>query len=352
MTTPIPFIDLSLAESDPQGLAKALRSACMDYGFFYLVGHGLSRSYLENVVLAQSQRLFELPMATKQSLSDSVLSRGYTALREERLDPARQVETGDTKEGYYIGREISASDPRYNPAKFCGPNVWPDETLLPDFRTTMQDYFDKLSTIGLALTRVLATSLDLPSKNLDAAFAEPLAVLRLLRYEAVTSRPDQGLFACGAHSDYGMWTLLLVDGTTPGLQICDKGKWVDVPPRPALPAPRCAETTIPLVVNLGDMLERWTNGLYRSTLHRVLTVVNTTNDDTENGNKALARQRLSIPFFYEPAYDTVVSCLPTCCNDTDNPPRYPPITSGEHLLQKYKETHADFTPAGAEIPNQ
>ena len=100
------------------------------------------------------------------------------------------------------------------------------------------------------------------------------------------------------------------------------------------------------------MLERWTNGLYRSTLHRVLTVVNTTNDDTENGNKAQARQRLSIPFFYEPAYDTVVSCLPTCCNDTDNSPRYPPITSGEHLLQKYKETHADFTPAGAEIPNQ
>ena len=363
MTT-IPFIDLSLAESDPKGLAQDLRRACMDYGFFYLVGHGLSRSYLEDVVLEQSQRLFALPTHVKQQLSDSVLSRGYTALREERLDPARQVATGDTKEGYYIGREIGCDDPQYNPAKFCGPNVWPDAVRLPKFRTTMQAYFDKLCTIGFSLTRVLAVSLNLPHDYFDAAFCQPLAVLRLLRYEAVTSCPEQGLFGCGAHSDYGMWTLLLTDAHK-GLQIQTKsGQWMDIPPRPSLPAPYDINTTLPLVVNLGDMLERWTNGLYRSTLHRVLTTTESTRDDdnddaVKNKDDTTAsspqlpqrhhgyknQQRHSIPFFYEPAYDTIVSCLPTCCNDTDNPPRYPPITSGEHLLQKYKETHADFTPA-------
>ena len=114
-----------------------------------------------------------------------------------------------------------------------------------------------------------------------------------------------------------MITLLLTDEQS-GLQIFHDGKWIDVPPRPSA-----------FVVNLGDMLERWTNGLMKSTKHRVLT-------SGEN-------ERYSIPFFYDPAFETVVKCL-DICTDADNPPRFPPTTAGEHLVGKYHETHADFDP--------
>jgi isopenicillin N synthase-like dioxygenase len=119
------------------------------------------------------------------------------------------------------------------------------------------------------------------------------------------------------HSDYGMITLLLTD-ENPGLQIQlkDSGDWVDVPFRKNA-----------FIVNLGDMLERWTNGMFRSTTHRVITDGKT--------------ERYSLPFFYEPNFDTVVTCLDVCCSK-ENPPKWGPITSGQHLLDKYHATHADF----------
>ena len=139
-------------------------------------------------------------------------------------------------------------------------------------------------------------------------------------YAKEESRPEDGIFACGAHSDYGFITLLLTD-EHPGLQIYHKEVWMDVPSRPNA-----------FVVNIGDMLERWTNGLFVSTKHRVLT-----SGDYE---------RYSIPFFFEPTFETIVECLESCCSES-NPPKYsyPSITSGQHLLNKYAETHADFEPA-------
>uniref|UniRef100_A0A7S2WFY5 Fe2OG dioxygenase domain-containing protein n=1 Tax=Eucampia antarctica TaxID=49252 RepID=A0A7S2WFY5_9STRA len=113
-----------------------------------------------------------------------------------------------------------------------------------------------------------------------------------------------------------MITLLLTD-ENPGLQILTtKGQWIDAPYRKGA-----------LIVNVGDMLERWTNGLFKSTVHRVLTL-----------NKT---ERYSIPFFYDPNFDTEVKCLDVCFDD-DNPPKYLPITSGKHLVDKYLATHADF----------
>jgi isopenicillin N synthase-like dioxygenase len=154
--------------------------------------------------------------------------------------------------------------------------------------------------------------------HFDRDFNEPMAALRLLHYASVQSRPEDGIFAAGAHSDYGMLTLLLTDEHR-GLQVQTKqGEWIDISPRKGA-----------FIVNLGDMLERWSNGLFRSTQHRVLTA-----GDAE---------RYSIPFFYEPNFDTQVECLAVCCS-VENPPKYPPTTSGRYLLDKYKETHADFQP--------
>jgi isopenicillin N synthase-like dioxygenase len=325
----IPIIRLSggagaeLTGPDKAEVVARLRSACVDVGFFYLQGHGIGAD-LTRRVFEQSRLLFELDDAEKKRLSDPVTSRGYTAMGEETLDPAVQTR-GDTKEGFYVGLDIPESDPRYDPAKLRGPNQWPspETTAMEDcdaFRSTMLEYHEKMRALAFRVVRLLALAIGLPETYFDDCFRddEVIASLRLLHYAPVESRPQDGIFACGAHTDYGMITLLLTDGN-PGLQILTRdGAWVDAPPVPDA-----------FVVNLGDMLERWTNGLFRSTPHRVLTF-----------NKA---HRYSIPFFYEPSFDTVVKCLDACCS-SENPPRYAPTTSGEHLVGKYKQTHADFRP--------
>jgi isopenicillin N synthase-like dioxygenase len=313
---------IRLDDTNQDKIVASMRSACCDVGFFYLQGHGIDTAFLQKV-MKESQGLFELPLVDKEALADKAMSRGYTAMQEEKLDPAVQT-MGDTKEGFYIGTDISKEDPRYNPAKLVGPNQWPDSNALLEFQSTMEAYFDQASAVAFRVVRLIALALKLPETYFDQYFQEPMAALRLLHYAKEESRPEKGIFACGAHSDYGMVTLLLTDENH-GLQILtSEGKWMDVPPQPTQ-----------FVVNLGDMLERWTNGLVKSTKHRVLTC-----GDSE---------RYSIPFFYEPAFDTVVQCLDVCCSET-NPPKYPPTTAGEHLLNKYHETHADFSPEEQQDP--
>jgi isopenicillin N synthase-like dioxygenase len=322
-TTYIPTIRLSSDDDDHETTVAAVRKACLESGFFYVSGHGIDTDAL----LEQMRRFFALPLPEKRAVADATLSRGYTAMREETLDPSNQT-TGDTKEGFYISTlDISQDDPRYNPSKLAGPNQWPDSIKCPSlqdpdtFKRVMLEYLKQILPLALTISRLIAESLTLPADYFDDVLAhEPLASLRLLHYEETQSDTATGVYACGAHSDYGMITVLWTDEND-GLQIFDKRgcqEWVSVPSIPGC-----------LVVNLGDMLERWTNGMYCSTLHRV---INTTR-----------RERYSAPFFLEPAFDTVVQCLDVCCS-AENPARYPPTTSGEHLLSKYRQTHADFTP--------
>jgi len=319
--TSIPTIHLD--GTDHAETVAAVRKACTEWGFFYVTGfNNTSNNCTVEDVLAQSKLFFDLPTNQKQAVSDPKLTRGYTALQEETLDPKNQT-VGDTKEGFYISvNEIPTTDPRYNPAKLNGPNQWPSTQTCPDlqdpaqWKLVMKQYMNDVTALSRQIVQLLAESLDLPATYFDPFFAkEPLGALRLLHYSETTSQLDAGVYACGAHTDYGMITVLLTD-EQPGLEIRHHNEWIAVPP-----------LAHHWVVNLGDMLERWTNGKYRSTLHRV---VNT------NG-----RERYSIPFFFEPSFDTVVECLPSCCNAT-NPAKWPPITSGEHLLSKYAQTHADF----------
>ena len=249
-------------------------------------------------------------------------------MEEETLDPSKQTK-GDTKEGFYIAEEIAESDPRFNPLKLSGPNIFPDCDDLLDckqWRQTMMDYHDKMKKISFQLIQMLAMALDLPKTYFDPHFIEPMAVLRLLHYSSEPSNIDNGVYACGAHSDYGMITILA--NNKPGLQILNDGQWLNVPP------PEMGT----FVVNLGDMLERWTNGKFRSTIHRVLISPDERpNDNTNDGNRS--NDRYSIPFFYEPNFDTVVECIETCVGSGA---QFPPILSGQYLINKYKDTHANF----------
>ena len=312
----IPTISLGAPTDE---VSAALRDACTTVGFFYLKDHGITDRLLREV-LRQSAVLFALPDDQKRTLSDPTLERGHTRFGEETLDPAHQPTRGDTKEGFYIREEASAMDV----SKLQGPNVWPTPTncqLTDDqcraFRKTMETYLSDATKVCLRLVRCFALAVGSDPCVFDRHFTKPETTLRLLRYSTEASDQKAGLYACGAHSDYGMITLLLTD-ENPGLQVqSNDGNWMGIPPKRGA-----------FVVNIGDMFERWTNGRFKSTQHRVITPKG-------------ADQRYSVPFFFGPNFNALVECLESC-QDSEHPPRYPPITAGQHLLDMYKKTHADF----------
>lgn len=311
---------IDLQSRDVAASVELLRKACLDCGFFYVVNHGITPALMQQV-FEQSKRFFSLPLEEKAKCLRNENHRGYTPFLDETLDPAKQSK-GDCKEGYYLGVEVPKDAPRASVC-FYGANIWPSEDLLPGWRDTMERYHTEATMVGHKVASLIALTLNLEEDYFQkpGRMDWPIAVLRLLHYSGEKSIPEDGIFGAGAHSDWGLITLLACDGT-PGLQICkDKHAesriWEDVQPIEGA-----------FVVNLGDMLERWSNNLFRSTLHRVMTS---------------GKERYSIAFFMDPNYECMVECLETCTSK-DDPPKFPPVRSGEYLLSRYGETHA-VTPA-------
>ncbi|CAM9447850.1 unnamed protein product [Laminaria digitata] len=179
----------------------------------------------------------------------------------------------------------------------------------------MQDYFDRMHAMGIRLSGLLSIGLGLDPAFFEGFFSESMSALRLLHYSSEVSNPEKGVYGAGAHSDYGMMTMLATDDV-PGLQVRVNGEWCDVPPRPGA-----------FICNIADMLQRWTNDHLKSAVHRVV-------------NK-LGRERYSIPFFFQPNYDAEVACLPQFCSE-GSPAKYPTLTSGKYLSGLYSERTQDF----------
>lgn len=309
---------IDLSSADIQQSVSLLKQACLDCGFFYVVNHGISQEFMEEV-FSQSKRFFKMPLNEKMKVLRNEKHRGYTPVLDELLDPDTQVR-GDYKEGYYIGVEVPEGDPE-SEKPFYGPNVWPAPDCLPGWRETMERFHREALEVAKAVARIIALALDLDADFFDKPemLGQAIATLRLLHYEGQISDPSKGMYGAGAHSDYGLITLLATDEVA-GLQICkDRDAkpqlWEDVAPMKGA-----------FIVNLGDMLERWSNCIFKSTLHRVL---------------GTGRERYSIAFFVEPSHDCLVECLPTCKSDK-NPPKFPPIKCETYLSQRYKDTHADL----------
>ncbi|KAL0864055.1 hypothetical protein Bca101_043173 [Brassica carinata] len=305
---------IDLASSDLHRSA-----ACLESGFFYVINHGLSEE-LKDETFEQSKKFFALPLEEKMKVLRNKKNRGYSPVLDQILDPENQVQ-GDYKECFFIGIEGPKDDP-HGDKPFYSPNTWPDPDLLPGWRETMGKYHQEALKVCKSISRILALALDLDVDYFDTPemLGNPIAVMRLLHYEGGKSDPSRGIYACGAHSDFGMMTLLATDGVM-GLQIC---KDKDAMPRKWEYVPSIKGAYI---VNLGDLLERWSNGLFKSTLHRVL------------GN---GQDRYSIPFFVKPSHDCLVECLPTC-QSKKNPPKYPAIKCSTYLTQRYDESHVDLS---------
>uniref|UniRef100_A0A0D9UXQ5 Fe2OG dioxygenase domain-containing protein n=1 Tax=Leersia perrieri TaxID=77586 RepID=A0A0D9UXQ5_9ORYZ len=296
---------ISLGDPDTQKSVSLLKQACLDSGFFYVVDHGISQELMDDV-FAQSKKFFDLSTDEKMKLLRDEKNRGYTPMLDEILDPENQV-NGDYKEGYYIGVEVAEDDPQAN-RPFYGPNQWPSDEVLPRWRKVMEQYHSEALRVAKSIARIIALALNLEEDFFDKPemLGEPIATLRLLHYEGgqktgKVSNPAKGVFGAGAHSDYGLITLLATDYVV-GLQIC----------RDRNAQPQVWEYVAPVK---------------GSTLHRVVLD---------------GRERYSIAFFVEPRHDCIVECLPTCKSDT-NPPKFPPITCSAYLTQRYKDTHADLT---------
>jgi len=312
----LPVIDMSLLESSASGdqrtLAETLADACLDNGFFYISNHGVPGA-LTAEVLQQCQSLFSLSEAEKERINKarSPANRGYEPLKGQTLEPGAPP---DLKEGFYIGEELGDDDPRVQQGRFNqGPNQWPES--LPQFQDTMMRYFDVMNELSSRIMTGLALSLELPRTHFADFCRQPMSTLRLLHYPPQPPRPAPGEKGCGAHTDFGGITILLLDDNA-GLQVWNHQEqgWMDVDPQPGT-----------FVVNLGDMIARWTNDRYRSTLHRVLNISGT--------------ERYSVPFFYSGNPDHEVVCLPSCLKPGEQP-HYPPTTVEAHLMDMYRRTYA------------
>lgn len=311
----LPIIDLSLlygTDEQRQALAHLLDHACLQTGFFYVSNHGIAGELIDRV-FRDSRALFALPETQKEAIhkGQSRANRGYEPLKGQTLEPGSPP---DLKEGFYIGEELDESDPRVKAGRFNqGTNQWPQS--LPAFRHTMMEYFHATNALSARIMEALALALGLSPDFFDDFCRAPLSTLRLLHYPPQPPSPQPGEKGCGAHTDFGGVTILLLDDN-PGLQVWDarNNRWIDANPIPGT-----------FVVNLGDMIARWTNDRYRSTLHRV---INTS-----------GAERYSVPFFYSGNPDHEVSCLPACLAEGDQP-HYPPTTVEAHLVEMYRRTYA------------
>jgi isopenicillin N synthase-like dioxygenase len=287
-----------------QSVARKIRQAAVARGFFYISGHQLPDG-LAGAVLDQTSRFFEQPLAVKRMVDHSLspCGRGYEGLGE--LPPGAGAPP-DIKEGFSIGPELAADDPRVIAGRLNhGPNLWPE--ALPDFEPTMAAYLGGMQEIACRLFGGIALALGISEDHFTAFCREPMATLRLLHYPPQPRDALPGEKGAGAHTDWNALTILLQDEVG-GLQLYDRRLgWV-----PATPVPGT------LIVNIGDMLARWTNDLFRSTVHRVIN--------------ASSRERYSIPFFFGGNPDHAIEALPGCYGP-DNPSRYPATTAEGHLRE-------------------
>jgi len=312
-TLQIPIIDIAgYLEGDKVKagrIAGALRAACQSPGFFQIVGHGVP-SDLRSELLEKLAEFFALPLSTKQTVnrSNSKCARGFETLGEQRLETA----FGDQKEGFMIGPELPAG------SRFLqGPNQWPDENVIPGFQDLFVRYFDEVLNLSKIMFRLMALSLNLDEAYFDGFVGskDSISMCRAHRYPPATPEMAANSRGIGAHTDFGALTLLLQDDIG-GLEVFHKPTetWHGVTP-----------VKDAFVVNIGDMMERWTNKRYTSTLHRVISPVS-------------KRDRYSVAFFNEGLLDQMIECIPTCLEPGEKP-LFEPIRAEDHLRARYSRSY-------------
>ncbi|MFW9260710.1 isopenicillin N synthase family dioxygenase [Nostoc sp. CALU 546] len=320
----VPIIDISAlirqTSNSCKEVADQIRQACQDYGFFYIVGHGIDEQLqqkLENL----SQQFFAQDVETKLKIRMAIGGRAWRGY----FPVGNELTSGkpDLKEGIYFGAELEENHPLVKAGiPMHGRNLFPSN--IPQFRETVLDYIDSMTQLGHILMAGIALSLGLEKSYFaDRYTKDPLRLFRIFNYPPNSS--SQSAWGVGEHTDYGVLTILKQDNIG-GLQIKSKSGWIDAPPIPGS-----------FVCNIGDMLDRMTQGLYRSTPHRVQNLSTS--------------HRLSFPFFFDPNFNVEVKPIElkdVVVND-DKSDRWDKAsvhefcgTYGEYLLNKVSKVFPEL----------
>jgi isopenicillin N synthase-like dioxygenase len=309
-TSSIPLLDVrDFLDGEPAALkplAEQLHIALRDVGFYFLRGHGVPTQLVDSV-FAASKQFHEQPLQRKMAIRANEHNVGYMPVNGY-VSKSSRISTSNKPnlvEALFVKRDLDSDHPDVIANKRFRPmNQWPGE--LTKFRETVVAYCNAMEKLCLRLLPVYASAFELGPGYFDLAFAEPQYTLRMSHYPpSETGDADQ--FGVAAHTDSSFLTML-AQSELPGLAIrAPHGDWIDAPVIDGA-----------FLVNSGDMLRRWTNDKFLSTPHRVV-------------NRTPGRDRYAIPFFFDASADYPMSCLPSCCN-ASNQARYEPTTYTEYML--------------------
>lgn len=323
-TTSFPIFDLSRFEAaDTAGkavLGEEVDRICRETGFLAVAGHGVPQAVID-AAWSGAHAFFDLPPEEKlrSKAPYAGYPYGYLGPELEALAKSRGEETPPDLKESFNGGPLSVPEGLQDEQalEFCyAPTIWP---VRPDgFRDAWEAYYRAMEDLAARIMRVFAIALKLPEDAFEPTIDKPISALRALNYPEQAVPPKPGQLRAGAHTDYGSLTILLPQAGSGGLQILDpSGNWVDVPPVPGA-----------FVINIGDLMSRWTNDRWVSTLHRVV------NPELAAGASS---RRQSFAFFHQPNWDQEIACLPTCLSDGETP-KYPPVRSGPYLMSKFQST--------------
>ena len=321
MINAVPSVDLgpfiASGAEDKRAVARAIGRACEDIGFFKIRGHGVGQEVVGRA-FATADAFFANPQAVKDRFRPptSASARGYHALRTKNLAKTLGYDNPpDLREQFYIG-PLTSRAPEFahipGAAALYAENIWPDTPA--DYREAFITAYRTLETLGGTLMRVFAVALDVDERFFDDKIDRHFSTLPVNHYPEPEGEPLPNQIRAGEHTDFGSLTILAVSQRAGGLQVkLRDGAWLDVTAEPD-----------EFIVNIADMMQRWTNDRWLSNVHRVVNPP----AEARSGSK-----RMSLGYFLHPNYDAEIACLPTC-QGPGNPPRYPPVPAGEMMRRK------------------
>ncbi|MDQ6437709.1 2OG-Fe(II) oxygenase family protein [Mesorhizobium sp. LHD-90] len=321
MSAPFPIFDLSRFEAaDAVGrrlLGIEVDAICRSTGFLAISGHGVPQGTID-AVWSKARDFFDLSVADKEKVRAPFpgYPYGYLGPGAEALAKSKGHDTPPDLKESFNGGPLAVPEGLDDPQAlaFCyAETIWPPR---PDgFVEAWKSYYRAMEGLASRIMRVFAVALDLPESFFDRTIDRPISALRALNYPETHVPPKHGQLRAGAHTDYGSLTILLPQPGSSGLQIyTPEGEWREVPPVDGA-----------FVINIGDLMARWTNDRWVSTLHRVV-----------NADGSAAR-RQSLAFFHQPNWHQEIACIPSCLAPGETP-RYEPVLSGPYLMSKFQAT--------------
>lgn len=303
----IPVIDLSPLFEGDEGerfVGRQLRDTVQRIGFFYVENHGISQTKIDNV-LETGAKFFHMNRAQKEAVRVTNYHRGFLPIGEAKMSGALNP---DNKESFIWGWDVAPDDPDIESSnRILAPNRWPD--ILPELQVVLDDYIQTVNKLGIALLRAFAAGLDLRHDHFVRQFHKPLTRAAVVYYPPQAEELGESQFGVSPHTDYGCITILYQDAVG-GLQVQDRnGEWLTAHPIPGT-----------FVVNVGDLLHRWSNERFVSNPHRVIN--------------ASGGERFSVPVFIDPDWDTMIEPVP----EPGGAAHHAPVGCAEYIYGIYQKS--------------